>query len=30
MLDAVVIGFKNPAEIDEAIGNINRVLAEAT
>lgn len=28
-LDAVVIGFKNRAEIDEAITRINRALAEA-
>ncbi len=28
LLDAVVIGFKNPAEIDEAIKLINRVLVE--
>jgi hypothetical protein len=28
LLDAVVIGFKSPAEIDEAIGRINRALAE--
>jgi predicted aldo/keto reductase-like oxidoreductase len=28
-LDAVVIGFKNRAEIDEAIERINRALAEA-
>jgi hypothetical protein len=28
LLDAVVIGFKSPAEIDEAIRRINRVLAE--
>jgi predicted aldo/keto reductase-like oxidoreductase len=27
-LDAVVIGFKSPAEIDEAIQRINRALAE--
>jgi 1-deoxyxylulose-5-phosphate synthase len=28
-VDAVVIGFKSPAEIDEAIKRINRALAEA-
>jgi predicted aldo/keto reductase-like oxidoreductase len=28
LLDAVVIGFKSPAEIDEAIMRINRALAE--
>jgi 1-deoxyxylulose-5-phosphate synthase len=28
-LDAVVIGFKSPAEIDEAIQRMNRALAEA-
>lgn len=28
LLDAVVIGFKSPAEIDEAIQRINRALAE--
>jgi len=28
LLDAVVIGFKSPAEIDEAIERINRALAE--
>ncbi len=28
LLDAVVIGFKSPAEIDEAIGRMNRALAE--
>jgi len=27
LVDAVVIGFKSPAEIDEAIGRINRALA---
>ena len=27
-LDAVVIGFKNRAEIDEAIQRMNRALAE--
>ena len=27
-LDAIVIGFKSPAEIDEAIGRMNRALAE--
>jgi aryl-alcohol dehydrogenase-like predicted oxidoreductase len=30
LLDAVVIGFKSTEEIDEAIGNINRALAETT
>lgn len=29
LLDAAVIGFKSPAEIDEAIERINRALAEA-
>jgi len=29
LLDAVVIGFKSPAEIDESIERINRALAEA-
>ncbi len=29
LLDAAVIGFKSPAEIDEAIVRINRALAEA-
>ena len=29
LLDAVVIGFKSPAEIDEAIERINRALADA-
>ena len=29
LLDAVVIGFKSKAEIDEAVGRINRALAEA-
>jgi len=29
LLDAVVIGFKSPAEIDEAIQRINHALAEA-
>jgi predicted aldo/keto reductase-like oxidoreductase len=28
-LDAIVIGFKSPAEIDEAIHRVNRALAEA-
>jgi hypothetical protein len=28
LLDAVVIGFKSPAEIDEAIERMNRALAE--
>jgi len=28
-LDAIVIGFKSAAEIDEAIGRVNRALAEA-
>jgi predicted aldo/keto reductase-like oxidoreductase len=28
-LDAVVIGFKSPAEVDEAIKRINNALAEA-
>lgn len=28
-IDSLVIGFKSPAEIDEAIANINRVLAAA-
>lgn len=28
-LDAVVIGFKSPQEIDEAIRRMNRALAEA-
>ncbi len=28
LLDAVVIGFKSPAEIDEAIGRINNALVE--
>ena len=28
-LDAVVIGFKNPSEIDEAIKRMNSALAEA-
>jgi len=28
LLDAVVIGFKSTAEIDEAIERINRALAE--
>jgi UDP-N-acetylmuramyl tripeptide synthase len=28
-LDAVVIGFKSTAEIDEAIQRMNRALAEA-
>ena len=28
LVDAVVIGFKSPAEIDEAITRINRALAE--
>ena len=28
-IDAVTIGFVNPAEIDEAIQRINRALAEA-
>ena len=27
-LDAVVIGFKSPAEIDEAMERMNRALAE--
>jgi hypothetical protein len=27
-IDAVVIGFKNRAEIDEAVQRINRALAE--
>ena len=27
-LDAVVIGFKSPTEIDEAIQRLNRALAE--
>jgi len=30
LLDAVVIGFKSPAEIDEAIRRINSALAETT
>ncbi len=30
LLDAVVIGFKSPAEIDEAIKNMNSALAETT
>ena len=30
LLDAVVIGFKSPAEIDEAIKRINYALAETT
>jgi predicted aldo/keto reductase-like oxidoreductase len=30
LTDAVVIGFKSPAEIDEAIMRINRALAEIT
>jgi len=30
LLDAVVIGFKSPAEIDEAIQRINSALAETT
>lgn len=29
LLDAAVIGFKSPAEIDEAIERVNRALAEA-
>jgi len=29
LVDAVVIGFASPAEIDEAIERINRALAEA-
>jgi hypothetical protein len=29
LCDAVVIGFKSPAEIDEAIARINRALSEA-
>jgi predicted aldo/keto reductase-like oxidoreductase len=29
VLDAVVIGFKSPAEIDEALERMNRALAEA-
>jgi 1-deoxyxylulose-5-phosphate synthase len=29
LLDAVVIGFKSPAEIDEAIDRLDRALAEA-
>ncbi len=29
LLDAVVIGFKSPAEVDEAIARMNRALAEA-
>jgi hypothetical protein len=28
-LDAIVIGFKNTAEIDEAIKRTNQALAEA-
>jgi hypothetical protein len=28
LVDAVVIGFKSPAEIDEAITRINSALAE--
>ena len=28
LVDAVVIGFKSPAEIDEAIMRMNRALAE--
>jgi len=28
-VDAVVMGFKSPAEIDEAIGRMNRILAAA-
>ncbi len=30
LVDAVVIGFKNTAEIDEAILRINRALAQMT
>jgi len=30
LLDAVVIGFKSPAEIDEAIRRMNSALAETT
>ncbi len=30
LVDAVVIGFKNTAEIDEAILRINRALAQIT
>jgi len=30
LLDAVVIGFKSPAEIDEAIERINSALVETT
>jgi len=30
LLDSVVIGFKSPAEIDEAIERINRALTETT
>ena len=29
LCDAVVIGFKSSAEIDEAIERVNRALAEA-
>ena len=28
LADAIVIGFKSPAEIDEAILNMNKALAE--
>ena len=27
-IDAIVIGFKSAAEVDEAIGRVNRALAE--
>jgi len=28
-IDAIVIGFITPAQIDEAVGKINSILAEA-